>query len=52
MVQEINNVFCPEKVITIGGKEYTVLDTDKAPTTTDGEYGIELLQGISVTGIQ
>ena len=22
--------------------EYTVLDTDKAPTTTDGEYGIEL----------
>lgn len=42
MVQEINNVFCPEKVITIGGKEYTVLDTDKAPTTTDGEYGIEL----------
>lgn len=43
MVQEINNIFCPETTITAAdGTEYTVLDMEKAPVTSDGKFGYEL----------
>ena len=43
MVIEINNIFCPEtKITSAGGTEYTVLDMDEAPVTSDGQFGFEL----------
>ncbi len=42
VVTQINDILCPEKTVTVGGQEYTVLDTDKASMAADGTYGVEL----------
>lgn len=43
MAMEINNIFCPETKITAAdGTEYTVLDMENAPLTSDGQFGFEL----------
>ncbi len=43
IVTGINDILCPETTVTdADGNEYTVLDTDKASQSGDGDYGIEL----------
>lgn len=43
IVSAINDIFCPETTVTASdGTVYTVLDTEQAPMTTDGEIGVEL----------
>lgn len=43
IVENLNNVFCPETTYTAAdGTVYTVLDTANAPTSKDGVYGTEL----------
>lgn len=43
IVENLNNVFCPETTYTAAdGTVYTVLDTENAPTSKDGVYGVEL----------
>lgn len=42
IAQGINDILCPETTVTIGGVDYTVLDMDKAPVTSDDKFGYEL----------
>ncbi len=43
IVENINDILCPETTYTaLDSTVYTVLDTTKASTSVDGEYGIEL----------
>lgn len=43
IIEGINNVLCPETTYTAAdGTVYTVLDTDKASTSANGTYGVEL----------
>ena len=43
IVVSINDILCPEKQYTAAdGSVYTVLDTENAPMTKDGNVGIEL----------
>lgn len=43
IVENINNLFCPEKEYTAAdGTVYKVLDMDAAPKAKDGTYGVEL----------
>ena len=42
IVTAMNDLLCPNTTVTVNGKTYTVLDTDKASYGKDGQQGVEL----------